>query len=451
MQLNIGTVSTTQPITLNEFTAETTWAANRIANRYQPLISNPSLAGLTTNKRVEVIVMDTGVNKNHQEFDGVAVEDLYFTPRFGSTNDDLGHGTMMASIIAGKVNGVNPSAVLKIVKIFGAGESQVPEGEIAAAFEEILAHHAASPDVFKIVNMAWEIPYNSLVNAKLQQLLDAGVMLVASAGKGENIDTITPAGYPGVFTVAASSKDDCEVFDFHGVNKKLDMYAPGQDVIAASAIQNDGFSLATGSSPAAAMVSGVASLVAGLFDTEPTVDDVKDALLKDATSSALLVNSMVSSEENRLLHRPDSLDMPKNQDYYAGNISLQSGNGIKLSLKSILNLQAFEDNFASLKYNIVWGKSEFEQAVGSYVSIDANADINMSPIDVMDFGTDELIKQFYFSVECKNQNITIVSPTIHFFVTAEDTSGVDVSASLETLRSQVTLVPFETLLHDMLK
>lgn len=425
------------------------WGLNRICNRFRPLVTNPTMATLTSTHRVEVILMDSGVNKTHQEFATATIEDLYFVPGFGSITDDLGHGTALASLIVGSTLGVNPKAVIKVVKVLGANY-ETNGADILKAFDAVYAYHQTCLTVPKIVNIAWDVPFDADVNAKLHQLMDAGVTIIAAAGNSAlDIDTISPAGFAGVVAVAGSTKDDNEYNGVYGTNKKLDIYAPASPMAVACYTQIDGYVVTGGSSLSAAFVSGVASIISGLLTTS-TPTGIVDGLKTDATPSALLVNANVSYSENRLLHRPDSAEIPLDQDYYAGNLTVGSGIGLELSLQSIMSVQAYQDNFAGLTFSVQWGDAETSSLFDSVTTVSTAGDIVIAPIADMSFDEAEVVRQFHLNIKATNESITMVSPTIYFFVSSVNATGLDVSASIEELRSHSTLVPL-TLLHGILK
>jgi hypothetical protein len=275
-------------------------------------------------------------------------------------------------------------------------------------------------------------------------------MVIGSAGNnGEDIDTLTPAGFPGVFTVAGATKEDGDYSGSYGTNKKLDLYAPAEDIAVAFFGQNDGYVVASGSSLGTALTSGVASIISGLLDSS-NADGITNGLKTDATPNALLVNSNVSRAENRLLHRPDSAEIPLDQDYYAGNLTVGSGLGMDLSMQSIMSVQAYSENFAGLNYSIQWGDAETEALFSGYATVDAEADVSIAPIADMSFDEAEVVRQFHFNVIASNDSITQKSPTIYFFVSSVNATGTDISASIEELRSHTTLVPM-TLLHEIIK
>lgn len=402
--------------TINDLADYDTWQLTRIRNRTLPLITDTKMAMLTSTAPVEIIVMDSGINKNHAEFDGVNISDLYFIPGFGNTNDDIGHGTAVASMIAGVNVGVNSHATLKIVKIMGANY-QTTTGDILNAFDAIYEYHQTCLDVTKIVNMSWQVPFNDAINDKLQTLSDAGIILISATGNnGEVLDTMTPVGYHGVIAVAGSTRNDEALSPVYGENKKITLFAPSDKIAVANYMDNTSYGIMSGSSLGAGLTSGVASLIVGLYETPPTPDDVDYAMRADSTPNALVIGEQVSFMENRLLHRPESVDIYMAADLYAGNLVVGSGQGLTFSLAHVLNDQMFKTGpDGNLNYSITWDTIEGQNLFGYIPAITDT--ITLNPIDVMDDITDE-VKQFSFHISASNSNIVMTSPKIHFFVSS---------------------------------
>ena len=63
---------------------------------------------------VTVVVLDSGITPDHTEFEGRIVEALNFNPNVDSAVDQFGHGTHVASTIAGATIGVAPTRSIGI-------------------------------------------------------------------------------------------------------------------------------------------------------------------------------------------------------------------------------------------------------------------------------------------------------------------------------------------------
>lgn len=409
------------------------WAENRIANRYQPFVSNPYFAEITPQRKVEVIILDSGINRDHVEFAGVAITDLFKVHAFPDSTDDLGHGTAIAALIAGQTLGMNAHADLQIVKI--SSSTRKPTlGELGDVFDQLLAHHTATLTVPKVVNLSWSIPRSAYLDEKISALLSAGVTVVAAAGNSElNIDDVTPAGLPGVFTVAASTKDDRALYPVYGINKKIDMFAPGEKITVPGISDTTTYGNNTGSSFSAAFVSGVASILYGLRSNAPLASDVAQAIKADSTLNALIVGAKVTQAENRMLHRPDTNSMPDDNVQYLGVNTLGGVDSMFVDVKMLMPASTLaQANGENAVFTLTYGEDSFAYYMSSsLVSKDGMVRVNINKGVALDPGA--IVKQLWFNVTLECPGIKFVSPPIYFFLASPEATNSDIKPLLDEL------------------
>jgi hypothetical protein len=233
-------------------------------SRSQPEFSEATTTIKRLGKNISVYIMDSGIEASHPEFANTNITNLYsVTP--SDFNDKNGHGTAIASVIAGATCGITESK-LKIVKIFDTDHATT-EHEFLDALDAIISDHVDG--TYSVLNASWSIPKNAWVEHKLRVLEDEGVFIVAAAGNdGTSIEDVTPAGMIDVITVGAYNKDllPCDFSNFTGgsmisvtggsVNHgELDGWAPGQEIWAASL--NGTYGYVAGTSIAAAIASAI--------------------------------------------------------------------------------------------------------------------------------------------------------------------------------------------------
>ena len=190
-----------------------------------------------------VYVLDSGIESTHSEFSNSKIELLYsHTGEFSDTN---GHGTAIASVLVGTTCGVTNSSV-KVVKIFDANNPTMLS-HMLSALDEVALDYINNGKLPSVINCSWSIPKNTYVNDKIQQLIDLGLFVVASAGNsGIPIGDVTPASIPEVFTIGSFGQDlepsnfsnytDSSAISFtqqevnHG---QLDGWAPGEKIFTA--------------------------------------------------------------------------------------------------------------------------------------------------------------------------------------------------------------------------
>lgn len=212
---------------------------------------------------VVVAVIDTGVDANHYELKGKVVGWRDFVNGRPQPYDDLGHGTHVAGVIAGRRFGVAPEAQLLVAKVF----DQYGEGStsgIIQAFQWAIANGA---DVINFSGGATE--YTDLWDYTLSEISKRNVIPVIAAGNfGPAPRTIcTPGNVRGTITVGAVDRGKVIApFSSRGPSSigggryiKPDVCAPGVDV--RSCWPGGGYRTLSGTSQAAAHVTGATALL----------------------------------------------------------------------------------------------------------------------------------------------------------------------------------------------
>jgi len=110
-----------------------------------------------------------------------------------------------------------------------------------------------------VINMSFAGPSDPEMQLKIAALSKKGAVLVAAAGNaGPQSRPLYPAAYPDVIAVTAIDADD-RLFDQANRGTHIAVAAPGVSILAAAPDQ--GYKLQSGTSFAAAQVSGVAALL----------------------------------------------------------------------------------------------------------------------------------------------------------------------------------------------
>ena len=162
---------------------------------------------------VGVAVLDTGVDLAHPDLAGtVDALNAFGGP---SCQDDEGHGTHVAGIIAARDNtvdviGVAPKATIYCVKVLDSAGSG-SDATIMSGLEWVLNNHASVVPAIKVVNMSLGRPGavddNPLMHDLVVALEGAGITVVVAAGNNAAADVSgqIPAAYPELFAVASTT------------------------------------------------------------------------------------------------------------------------------------------------------------------------------------------------------------------------------------------------------
>lgn len=273
------------------------WALNRVNSKMLPMrnVYTPRNFG----DNVTVYVVDSGIEWSHPELAHLTPINLYSYN--GDFQDVIGHGTGIASLIAGFVLGASKYAVLKSVKIQSGVE--IPVSDLLTAFDVILADHNLTPSVVKVVNCSWSVGKTLVLDLKIQELKDAGLVVVASAGNTvSDANLLSPVGLNTVIGVGA-----CDAYDRvinWGPNAgsnwgpDVDITAPGIDIEYASL--NGNIAFGSGTSFSAALVSGL--ICQYIFEyTTKTAAEIQSEFLAAGLPDMLFRNETIYGTTPNLL------------------------------------------------------------------------------------------------------------------------------------------------------
>jgi len=250
------------------------WGVDRIDAEYA--------WSVTKGAGVSVAVIDTGIDRDHVDLAANIVGGVNFVskPAWKPANpdkwdDDNGHGTHCAGIIAASGNdfgvvGVAPQASLYAAKVLDRNGSGYVS-HIIAALEWCVAND------IDIASMSLGTDSDVLsFHEACDAAAAAGVILVAAAGNdGAHVDF--PGAYPSVIAVAATDSTDA-VASWSSPGAEVDIAAPG---VAVYSTWNDGgYDTKSGTSMATPHVSGTLALalaVGRTLDLCASADDLPPA------------------------------------------------------------------------------------------------------------------------------------------------------------------------------
>ncbi len=228
-----------------------------------------------TGQDVRLAIIDTGIDPDHPSLeDANIVEWMDLVNGRTAPYDDDGHGTAMASIIAGNdpIKGGAQDVDLIIVKVLDdmgeSTDSMVADGIMFCLDPNGDGEYSDRADVISM-SLGGHMSYIGAIigtetKAAVEMAASYGVLMVAAAGndgESDDGDVASPGWFPDVICVGAVDEDGTiGVFSSRGrnifkvdPNKKPEVVAPGVGVI--SAWKNERYVTASGTSQATAFVS----------------------------------------------------------------------------------------------------------------------------------------------------------------------------------------------------
>jgi subtilisin family serine protease len=224
---------------------------------------------------VPIAVIDSEIDAAHPDLEGVVAQRF---SALGAPEKPHAHGTGMAGAIAAhqRVLGTAPAARLLAVHAFStsAATSESTTFSILKGIDWSVKEGA------RIINMSFAGPKDPSLEAALKIAYNRGIVLIAAAG---NAGPKSPPLFPGAFEpyVIAVTATDVDDKLFTGANrgKYVSVAAPGVDILVPAPENN--YQITTGTSVAAAEVSGIVAL---LLERNPklTPADVRRILTQSA-------------------------------------------------------------------------------------------------------------------------------------------------------------------------
>jgi subtilisin family serine protease len=215
---------------------------------------------LARGEGIRIAVIDTSLDAAHPDLSGAVAETFDAT---GTADRPRTHGTAMASAIAahGKILGMAPAAKLLSVQAFGTARSE------GTGFNVLKGLEWAAGEKADIVNMSFAGPADPALQVMLGALREKGIVLIAAAGNaGPRSRPLYPAADANVIAVTATGPDD-KLYPHANRGAHIAVAAPGVNIFVAA--PESGYDITSGTSVAAAEVSGIVAL---MLERERTLD-----------------------------------------------------------------------------------------------------------------------------------------------------------------------------------
>lgn len=246
-------------------------------------VKAPAAWSISKGTTVKVAIMDTGIDLTHPDLQSNIKGGINTIKPAKSANDDNGHGTHVAGIVAAVNNtigvvGVAPEVHLYAVKVLNAAGSGWLS-DIIEGFQWCIDNQ------IKVINMSFGSDgTNSSEQEAVTQAYNAGITLVAAAGNDGYANSVDyPGAYPEVIAVSAIDAN-LKLASFSSYGPEVDITAPGVQIY--STYKKAAYATMSGTSMATPHVTGVAALRLAQNPSQSPAE-IKTAIQTTATNLGL--------------------------------------------------------------------------------------------------------------------------------------------------------------------
>ncbi|MFF1452475.1 S8 family peptidase [Streptomyces sp. NPDC058274] len=289
----VAAVEQNQTVHLTDTTQSSApWGLDRIDQSALPLSGTytyPDSAG----SGVTAYVIDTGVRITHTQISGRATYGYDAVDGDTTADDGNGHGTHVATTIAGSTYGVAKKAKIVAVRVLDNNGSGTTAGVIAGV--DWVTNNHSGPSV---ANLSLGGGASTTLDTAVSNSIASGVTYAIAAGNSNaNASSYSPARVAAAITVGATTNTDARA-SYSNYGSVLDIFAPGSSILAGYNTSDTATATLSGTSMATPHVAGAAAVYLASH-TSATPAQVSTALVNGATSN--VVSGPGTGSPNKLL------------------------------------------------------------------------------------------------------------------------------------------------------
>ncbi|UUU23649.1 S8 family peptidase [Streptomyces sp. DSM 40750] len=288
----VAFVEKNQKLSLDATQFNPPWGLDRIDQANLPL-SRTYTYPTTGGSGATVYVIDTGVRITHQQIVGRAVHGYDAIDRDNVAADGNGHGTHVATTVAGTTYGAAKSTRIVAVRVLDNNGSGTTSGVIAGV-DWVSSHRVGSA----VANMSLGGGASTALDTAVNNSIASGITYAVAAGNSNaNAATTSPARVGAAITVGASTSTDYRA-GYSNYGSVLDLFAPGSSITAGWHTSDTAAATLSGTSMATPHVAGAAAVY---LTSHPAASPatVRNALVNGATTGVL--RNIGTGSPNRLL------------------------------------------------------------------------------------------------------------------------------------------------------
>ncbi|MER6347454.1 S8 family peptidase [Streptomyces sp. NPDC001595] len=288
----VASVEQNQRVQVAATQSNAPWGLDRIDQTSLPLSGTytyPDSAGTG----VTAYVIDTGVRITHSQISGRAFNGYDAVDGDTTAQDGNGHGTHVATTIAGSTYGVAKKAKIVAVRVLNNSGSGTTAGVIAGV-DWVTANHSGP----SVANLSLGGGVSTALDTAVRNSIASGVTYAVAAGNSNaNASSYSPARVTEAITVGATTSTDARA-SYSNYGSVLDIFAPGSSITAGWHTSDTATNTISGTSMATPHVAGAAAVYLANH-TSATPAQVAAALVAGATTGK--VTSPGTGSPNRLL------------------------------------------------------------------------------------------------------------------------------------------------------
>ena len=314
---NVAYIEADHEVSLAGTQSNPTWGLDRIDQRNRPV--NRTYVYDGSGSGVTAYIIDTGIRRSHQQFDGRVLNGFTSIADGRGTNDCNGHGTHVAGTVGSQRYGVAKGVTLRPVRVLNCGGS-ASNAKVIAGVDWVTGHHTGTAPA--VANMSLGGSPSTALDAAVRTSILDGVTYVAAAGN-EGVDACgsSPASVGSALTVGATTPTDARA-SFSNFGRCLDIFAPGSNITSTWYTGDRATASLSGTSMAAPHVTGAAALYLAAY---PSASPAQVGAAVIAASTLDHVSGAKPSSPNRLLYSRVNQAVGAPEPPPAGNLLTNPG------------------------------------------------------------------------------------------------------------------------------